>query len=91
MSVSKTARNHYCLVLSSIRQGRCSKSWGRVLKDGKLWRGKAKSRNHVLETVTTIVGWDVQSGRRLHLIEKWLIGNCLLLREQEEGKGQYIR
>ena len=50
---------------------------------------EGKSRNHVLGTVTATAGWDV--GRRLHLTETWLIGNCVLLREQDEGKGQYIQ
>lgn len=58
------------------------------MKDGKLWRGKARA-GIMLGTVTAIAGWDV--GRRLHLTEKWLIGNCVLLREQDEGKGQYIQ
>lgn len=55
------------------------------MKDGKLWRGKERAEI-MYGAVTAIAGWDVQSGRRLHLTEKWLRGNCVLLRERGEGK-----
>lgn len=35
-----------------------------MLKDGKLWRGKAKSRKHVLGILTAIAVGDMQGGRR---------------------------